>query len=136
MKILIVDNDNLFIEILRFILDEHQILYTDFISFNNNKDAILYLESSFDKSPYVILLETLDCNKCQDFSFLEKYPSLKRNDLVYIISVSFFKDDINKCLSYPFVKKYITKPIFLNHFKQIENEYYSTIENSYFQIFK
>ena len=121
VEIVVIDCDNMSVVLTHIyfnkILGDNQKI----VHFTNYTEAYNYFSNRKNVTPKIILLETITAQG-QCYSFLYKYQNLKRNDFVYIISVSVYKSDINRCLAYKFVRRYITKPLKFENVLDIANE--------------
>ncbi len=122
IEILVIDSDKISVAITHIYFDKVLDNYKDIVDFGSPEDALKYLNDKKDAPPKIIMLETFMPDG-QDFSFLEKYASLERTDFIYVASISIRNSDISKCLSYKFVRKYITKPIDINDINNIAKEH-------------
>jgi response regulator RpfG family c-di-GMP phosphodiesterase len=122
IEILVIDSDKISVAITHIYFDKVLDNYKDIVDFGSPEDALKYLNDKKDTPPKIIMLETFMPDG-QDFSFLEKYASLERTDFIYVASISIRNSDISKCLSYKFVRKYITKPIDINDINNIAKEH-------------
>jgi response regulator RpfG family c-di-GMP phosphodiesterase len=128
IEILVIDSDRISVVLIHIFFDQVIDNY-NIVDFGSPADALKYLGDTTDTGSKIILLETFTAG-WQDFSFLDKYPLLKRNDFVYIVSVSTWDNDISKCLSHKFVRKYITKPIDTDDVTNIANELKLTVKGA------
>lgn len=99
----------------------------DFIVYRNGQEAIDSLNalySSTGKVPDVILLD-LNMPILDGWQFLDEYgdfPSEKKI-IIYVVSSSIDKSDIEKAVSYRSVKNYIFKPISRKDLIKIMEDY-------------
>ncbi|MDI9310963.1 MAG: response regulator [Limnohabitans sp.] len=111
----IVDDDSIFVFVLKKLLEKHQ-GFGKVVDFKNGNEA---LELLFDKKsglPCVILLD-LNMPLMDGWQFLEE---LQKSDIaqkikVFIMSSSIDFNDIEKSKNYTIVQDFISKPI--NHEK-------------------
>ena len=121
VEIVVIDCDNISVVLTHIYFDKILGDNQRIVHFTNYTEAHNYLCDRNNATPKIILLETITAQG-QCFSFLNKYQYLKRNDFVYIISVSVYKSDMRRCLAYKFVRKYITKPLKFENVLNIANE--------------
>jgi len=126
IEIIIIDRDKFFVELTQIYFEMENVIYKEVVGFAYASDALQYLSKSKDKSPKLILLETIDNSGQHDFSFFEEYSLLERNDFIYVVTVSIQESAKAKCLSYGFVKKYIYKPIEDEDIRDMVNEHVLT----------
>ena len=128
IEIIVVDSDKFIVELTNMLFDIVNVEHKEFIGFNYPTDALNYLRKCEDKTPKLILLETIDNSGQHDFSFFDKYSFLERNDFIYVITISIDKRDKTKCLSYEFVRKYIDKPLDEENIREMVKEHGLTIK--------
>ena len=122
IELIVIDSDSFVVVIINMLFDLETVEDIGFISFDTSANALEYLEHCTEKLPKIIIFELIDKCGLHDYTFLEQYPLLKRNDFVYILTVSIDNRDQFKCMSYDFVKKYITKPIDITNIRDLINE--------------
>jgi CheY-like chemotaxis protein len=100
-------------------------IFKHVLHFYRDAELLNYLkENRNDASnlPDVLLLD-LNTQQQNQANILEAlqfvYPTLRKKTEVYIISASILPKDINKALSYEFVKDYISKPVTKDILRQI-----------------
>ena len=131
IEIIIIDRDKFFVELSQILFEMEKVVYKKVVGFVYPYDALQYLGKSKDKTPKLILLETIDNSGQHDFSFLEEYSLLERNDFIYVVTVSIQESDKTKCLSYEFVRKYIFKPLVDGDIRDMVKEHGLTVKENY-----
>ena len=121
IEILVIDNDRISVVLTHIFFDKVLNNHKWIVDFDSATGGLKYLDDNKDTPPKIILLEPFTPDG-HDFTFLDKYQHLQRKDFVYILSSSINKRAIGKCLSYKFVRKYITKPMTLEHVANIVKE--------------
>ena len=122
IEIVIIDSNRFSVELMNILFDMENIGHRGVVGFDYPYDALKYLRNTKDKKPKLILLETINHSGANDFSFLEEYSRLERNDFIYVVTVSIEENDKMKCLSYNFIWKYINKPIVVEDIREIIQE--------------
>ena len=123
IEIIVIDSDKFIVELTNMLFDYENVEHDEFIGFSYPNNALNYLRECEDKTPKLILLETIDNSGQHDFSFFEEYSILKRRDFIYVVTVSIDERDKTKCLSYEFVRKYIDKPLTVDDIRDMVKEH-------------
>ncbi|WP_396633067.1 two-component system response regulator [Maribacter sp. R86514] len=111
-EILLIEDDPIF----TFLLEKgikHADLKGDTISFLNGKLAIEYLNKEYsDQKNYIIFLD-LNMPVMNGWEFMDELESLASTDncMVFVLTSSAYRDDIEKLKKKPLVADFVTKPI-------------------------
>ncbi|HVV56615.1 MAG TPA: response regulator [Mucilaginibacter sp.] len=126
-RLVIIDDDPIHHKIVQYMLTKNELarettyafdgkLVLDYLSENRMKISAL---------PDFIFLDLYMPNHSGwDFlnGFQEIYQTLKKDIKVYVVTSSIFQMDIIRSKSYPFVTKYITKPLMKSVFDTIKGK--------------
>lgn len=99
IEIIVIDSNKSFVDLIHVFFEIEKVIYKRVIGFNYHSAAVEYLNNYADSRPKLIFLETIDSSGMFDNTFFEKYKLLKRNDFVYVVSVSTEESEKSKCLS-------------------------------------
>ncbi len=81
-----------------------------YIVCRTSQEAIEYIDKA-NPLPEIVIID-LNIPLTNGFSFLDKFYDKFLNNLsVYILTSSVNPEDLNKAMSYPFVKGYLKKPL-------------------------
>lgn len=114
-KTYIIDDDSIFVFVLKKLLEKHQ-NFGNVVDFKNANDALEVLYDKNAELPCVILLD-LNMPMIDGWQFLDELQSSEICDQlnVFVLSSSIDVKDIEKAKDYDVVKDFISKPI--NHEK-------------------
>ncbi len=123
-KLILIDDEQIFHKIVQMTLRQTE-LATQATYCSDAELVLEYLEEqgmASNNLPDYIFVD-LYMPRFGGWDFLERfqniYPSLKKNICIYIVSSSIDPRDIDRSKSYPFVTKFISKPIMKEVFEQI-----------------
>jgi len=119
IEIVVIDNSRISFNLTNLIFQLKNVNNKGVVGFNYPAAALAYLSQEQNIVPKLILLESIANNGNFDTSFFDAYNLLNRKDFFYVVSVSLDTRVKTKCLSYSFVKKYITKPLEVVHIKEM-----------------
>lgn len=107
----IIDDDNIFIFVLKKILEKNQ-SFEEVLDFKNGEKVIELLNKKNQIIPNVILLD-INMPVIDGWQFLEQIEKLPNKDKfnIFIMSSSIDANDIEKSKSFSTVKDFISKPI-------------------------
>ena len=107
----IIDDDNIFIFVLKKILEKNQ-SFEEVLDFKNGEKVIELLNKKNQIIPNVILLD-INMPVIDGWQFLEQIEKLPNKDQlnIFIMSSSIDANDIEKSKSFSTVKDFISKPI-------------------------
>ncbi len=123
IEIIVIDSDSFVVNLINMLFVLENVDDIGFIGFDNSSHALDYLVLSAKNPPKIILFEVIKNSGIHDYTFLEEYALLNRNDFIYILTVSIDNNDQMNCMSYDFVKKYIAKPIEISNIRDLINEH-------------
>lgn len=114
-KTYIIDDDSIFVFVLKKLLEKHQDFGT-VVDFKDGHQALELLLAKDSELPCVILLD-LNMPLLDGWQFLERLEKTQLNSQlnVFVMSSSIDVTDIEKSKQYSVVKDFISKPI--NHEK-------------------
>jgi CheY-like chemotaxis protein len=120
----IVDDD----EVFQFIIDKtirRVARFTNIFTFSNGKQAIDHMDSfqsNEHQLPDVIFLD-INMPVSDGWQFLENYLEKKhtysKKPLIYMVSSSYNREDIDRASLYQDIYRYHTKPVSIEKMKQI-----------------
>lgn len=122
-KVCIIDDDNIYINLMKKIIEIKK-LSDSILIFNNGKEAIDFFLDSLDNedNPQVIFLD-LNMPVMDGWQFLQEFSKIKnkiKNKIeIYVVSSSINSKDIERAKSIDIVSDYLTKPIKLDDFEKI-----------------
>ncbi len=107
----IIDDDNIFIFVLKKILEKNQ-SFEEVLDFKNGEKVIELLSNITGIIPNIILLD-INMPVIDGWQFLEQIEKLPNKDKfnIFIMSSSIDANDIKKSKSFSTVKDFISKPI-------------------------
>jgi CheY-like chemotaxis protein len=107
----IIDDDNIFIFVLKKIIEKNE-NFDQVLDFKNGKEVIKILSDENNIMPDIILLD-INMPVIDGWQFLEEIEKLpNKNKLnIFIMSSSIDANDIEKSKSFSTVKDFISKPI-------------------------
>ena len=137
LKILIIDDDPISIFLTKKVIEKADIK-ADVLPYDNAASALSFLKklNDINKIPDIIFLD-LNMPIMNGWEFIEHFSKLddeiKTKVTLFILSASDNHNDIAKAANYPFIKKYISKPIAINQIKYLlsSDKTLSVSENNY-----
>ncbi|WP_051941914.1 response regulator [Maribacter forsetii] len=111
-QILLIEDDPIF----TFLLEKgikHADLKGDTVNFSNGKPAIEFLKNEYsDQKNYIIFLD-LNMPVMNGWEFMDQLESFASTDncMVFILTSSAYRNDIEKLKKKPLVVDFVTKPI-------------------------
>ncbi|SIP96588.1 response regulator [Maribacter ulvicola] len=130
-QILLIEDDPIF----TFLLEKgikHAELKGETINFSNGKPALEYLTEQYsDNSSYIIFLD-LNMPVMNGWEFMDKLAALAstENCMVFILTSSAYRHDIEKLKNIPLVADFVTKPITEYLLKGIKEKIEDKFENN------
>ncbi|WP_395046782.1 two-component system response regulator [Flavobacterium sp.] len=107
----IIDDDNIFVFVLKKILDRNE-NFDQVLDFKNGEEVLKILSNKNNTFPNIILLD-INMPVIDGWQFLEEIEKLPNKEKlnVFIMSSSIDTNDIEKSKSFSTVKDFISKPI-------------------------
>jgi len=120
----IIDDDEIYLFSVKKVIEVNN-LSDKVLEFKNGQDALNFFReycNDHDALPDVIFLD-INMPVMNGWEFIEEFrkirPSITKDILLYIVSSSVDKTDVDKAKSLPTVNDYITKPITATQLKNI-----------------
>jgi CheY-like chemotaxis protein len=122
VKLLVIDDDEINIFIIRKILDKTG-FDVNTVSKNNGQQAIEYIQSIVDdeeKFPDLILVD-INMPILNGWEFIEAYEKLSITYKVdvYMLSSSVYENDIERAKTYKSIKGFISKPLSIERLTEL-----------------
>tara|TARA_R110000868_G_scaffold107306_1_gene293610 strand:+ start:7621 stop:8022 length:402 start_codon:yes stop_codon:yes gene_type:complete len=130
-QLLLIEDDPIFTFLLEKGID-HAELEGEVLRFLNGKPAIDYLTKEYsDKNNYIIFLD-LNMPVMNGWQFMEQLEVLAKTDncMVFVLTSSSYRDDIEKLKKKPLVAEFVTKPITEYHLKGIKETILNKFEKN------
>lgn len=120
----IIDDDEIYLFSVKKVIEVNK-LSSKVLEFKNGQEALNFFTQHYtnhDMLPDVIFLD-INMPIMNGWEFIEEFkklqPSLSKEIMLYIVSSSVDKTDVDKARSLPAVYDYITKPITASQLKTI-----------------
>ena len=120
IKTLIIDDDDISVMLTDILLKDSPFANTT-ISFSDGVYALEYLKAEYcPENKYIIILD-INMPKMDGWEFLHHIKDivLPSNTLVFMLSSSTDKLDIDKAAGIPLVKLFFSKPLDENHIREM-----------------
>lgn len=127
-QLLLIEDDPIF----TFLLEKgikHAELKGEIISFSNGKPAIEYLTEEYSESNNYIIFLDLNMPIMNGWEFMDQLETFAKVDncMVFILTSSAYRNDIERLKKKPLVIDFVTKPITEYHLNDIKE----TIEDKF-----
>jgi CheY-like chemotaxis protein len=127
-QLLLIEDDPIF----TFLLEkgiQHAELKGDVISFSNGKPAIEYLIKEYSEADNYIIFLDLNMPVMNGWEFMDQLETIIKADncMVFILTSSAYRNDIERLKKKPLVVDFVTKPITEYHLNGIKE----TIEDKF-----
>ncbi|MBU2900886.1 response regulator [Maribacter dokdonensis] len=121
-KLIIIEDDPIFTFLLEKGID-HAELQGEILNFSNGKPAIEHLSNSYSKSHNYIIFLDLNMPIMNGWEFMDKLESIATTDncMVFVLTSSAYRDDIERLKKKSLVSDFVTKPITEFHLKGIKD---------------
>ncbi|WP_282048517.1 response regulator [Maribacter aquivivus] len=111
-QLLLIEDDPIF----TFLLEKgikHAELKGDIISFSNGKPAIEYLTEGYSESNNYIIFLDLNMPVMNGWEFMDQLETFAKteNCMVFVLTSSAYRNDIERLKKKPLVADFVTKPI-------------------------